>query len=74
MANTMKELLLSRELGHRVLALLDAVASDLPPNIIVDGLMAVSASLTVAADLDEDQIASEWLRLVKELKSNRGAE
>lgn len=63
---------LLRELGRRLFVYLDAVAGELPPRVIVDALMAVAMSFTVAADLDEEQLAENWLRATKEAKRKEG--
>jgi hypothetical protein len=66
-SDNLAESFLAREVGHRILATLQDVA-DVPANVLVDALMAVSVAFVTAAELDEDEIAENWRRTVKESK------
>lgn len=63
--------LLAREVGHRIFATLGEV-SDAPIDVLVDAVMSVSVALVTAANLDEDEIAENWRREVKESKKRHG--
>ena len=70
---SMAEAFLMREIGRRVLKMLEDV-SDVPTNIIVDALLAVSAALATAANLDEERLGAEWVESVKRSKQREGKE
>jgi len=67
----MAEAFLTREIGRRILKMLEDV-SDVPVNIIVDALLSVAVALVTAANLDEDTLAEEWLMNVKRSKIREG--
>jgi hypothetical protein len=71
MSQIVKDLLVSRQLGHQILRLIDVLADDQPPHVWVDAVMTVGASFVTSEDLDEDKIAAEWLSTVKELKARK---
>lgn len=71
MSQMVKDLLVSRQLGHQILRLLDLMAGDQPPHVWVDAVMSVGASFVTSEDLDEDKIAAEWLVAVKEMKARK---
>lgn len=62
----------TRALGRGLLVYLDGVAQGIPVEATVDALMAVAMSLVVTGDLDEEQLAENWLRACKEAKRKEG--
>jgi len=73
MDNTLRDIALAKELSRRILVLIDAVASDLPPHVVMDGVMGVGMAFAVAGDMDEEKLATNWLSAVKEMKEMRRA-
>ena len=70
-SENLTETLLSREVGHRIFATLGELP-DVPIHVLVHALMSVSVAFVTAANLDEDQIAENWRRQVKESKKRHG--
>ena len=67
---TLPEMLLTREIGRRIIENLRDV-DDVGASVLVDALMSVSVAFVTAADLDEDRLGLEWMENVKASKKRR---